>query len=492
MSLEREVLIHRYIDATITIDEMAQLNAMLQVDSAMRREFAELLNLDSALASILAVDISDTITNGATVITFPKPARFLSAWQLTGTAACLSMIVLGALWMLDTHRACATVARVVGGESIEKGAKLHSELVVLQAGSIEIVTARGVRIVVEAPSEFYFETKQRLRMIRGRMSADVPSSAKGFTVVTSSGEAIDLGTRFGVDVPTSGAAEIHVFQGEVMAHPSGARTKQSVLGGDAVTMLSGASSSREFRSAAFIQADEMSGLSAGLASGQQARSDAAIAALKKDAALIAMLDFESDDLQPGVFRTVQGRWPGSRAPEFVNVGDHLKLDVGGDHEWPQLTIAAWVRLDRLGAPYQSLLHTDGWSKSSPGQVHWMVTQQSRMRLALFANTLASGSDETNGFPDSRTSVLPERGRWVHLATVYNSESRSVRFYLNGQFDKETRQAIAHPARLGPAQIGNWDRQDRKLSGRVDELLLLGRAMSDVEVRELFDAGNPYR
>lgn len=156
------------------------------------------------------------------------------------------------------------------------------------------------------------------------------------------------------------------------------------------------------------------------------------------------------------------------------------------------TLAAWVRLDRLGAPYQSLLHTDGWNKSNPGQVHWMATKLATMRLALFANTLAPGSDETNGHPDSRTSVLPEHGRWVHFATVYDSAGKTVRFYLNGLFDKETHQAIAHPARLGPAQIGNWDRQDRKLSGRVDELLLLGRAMSDGEVRALFEAGNPYR
>ena len=57
---------------------------------------------------------------------------------------------------------------------------------------------------------------------------------------------------------------------------------------------------------------------------------------------------------------------------------------------------------------------------------------------------------------------------------------------------ETREATAHPARLGPAQIGNWNRIDRKLSGRIDELLILGRAMSGAEVSALFEAGNPYR
>jgi hypothetical protein len=121
----------------------------------------------------------------------------------------------------------------------------------------------------------------------------------------------------------------------------------------------------------------------------------------------------------------------------------------------------------------------------------MLTQDSRMRLALRGNSLAPGSTEQHGYPDSTTSVQPQRGRWVHLATVYDADARSVRFYLNGQFDKETLQAVAHAARLGPAQIGNWNRQDRKLSGRMDEFLLLGRALNDGEIRELYLSGNPY-
>ncbi len=47
-------------------------------------------------------------------------------------------------------------------------------------------------------------------------------------------------------------------------------------------------------------------------------------------------------------------------------------------------------------------------------------------------------------------------------------------------------------RLGPAQIGNWDQQDRKLSGRIDQLVVLGRAMGDTEIEELHEAGTPYR
>ncbi len=81
---------------------------------------------------------------------------------------------------------------------------------------------------------------------------------------------------------------------------------------------------------------------------------------------------------------------------------------------------------------------------------------------------------------------------MHLAAVYDSEAKSVRFYFNGRFDNETKYEEAFPARLGPSQVGNWSDSDRILSGRIDEMLILGRCMSDAEIEDLYDSGNPYR
>ena len=482
-----EVLVQSYLDRTITPADMVHLNARLHADASERRAFSVLLHLDSALADAAAGwDPANIVPiERRKVIAFPVTARWLAA------AAGIALAVLGAWWH-SMQQPYATVASGMGNGSLSEGATIRSGVYEMKSGTIEMITARGARVVVEAPAAFQFESAQRLRLTRGRVAADVPSTAKGFTVITPTGKAVDLGTKFGVDVPLRGEAEIHVFQGEVIAQSSGGGKRQSLRTGEAFSLQSGAGAARELRSAAFIRPDEVASLHAGLAAGQRARAEAALAKLRSDPALIALLDFSSQALPGGTYRMVQGRWPGSQAPEFVNVGDHMKIDVGGDREWPQLTLATWVRLDRLGAPYQSLLHTDGWSANKSGQVHWMVTGTTTMRLALFGNTLAPGSDERGLYPDSHTPVLPEQGRWVYLATVYDSTQRTVRFYLNGEFDKETHLDIAQPARLGPAQIGNWDRQDRKLSGRIDELLIMGRAMNDDEVRAQFAAGNPYR
>jgi hypothetical protein len=485
--------------AEVSAAERARLLARLKDDEAFRTACHEEIRLMGMLHAAQNSAPSRPDPQAALAAFGPTPSAQptdrnpqISFRRLAAIAASIILLIGSGFWWHDSQQVIATVVNDTGAQNLSNGTSIRKGLHRFEAGVVELMTSRGARLTIEAPAEFRFEDAQRLHLTKGRLSAEVPPVAKGFTVITPSGQAVDLGTRFGVDVPATGPAEVHVFEGEVVAKAAGDGHTLSLRDGKAVTMVKGLSVERELRSSAFIHASEMNGLSAGLSAGQRARSEAATASLWRDPSLIALLDFRSGEPQPGVYRTVQGRWPGSRAAEFVDVGDHLRLDVGGDRAWPQLTLAAWVRLDRLGAPYQSLLHTDGWNKGNPGQVHWMITQLTTMRLALYANTLQPGSDELNGYPDSRTSVRPEQGRWLHLATVYDADRKTVRFYLNGQFDKESRQEVAHPARLGKAQVGNWDRQDRKLSGRVDELLLLGRAMPDAEIRALYEAGNPYR
>lgn len=486
----RERWLQEYCDGTASAETTALLERALREDLEFRLRFLEYLNVDQALSSSCALVPKET-EHTTTQAAFPaSPSRPASGFHWGALAAGLALLALGS-WTIHSLRMPYAMVTSTTGTGPREGTPLRSGQVRFEAGVVEFLTAKGARLVVEAPAEVRFESADRLRVFRGKVAADVPPQARGFTVVTPNGDAVDLGTRFGVDVPSSGDAEVHVFQGEVITQAKGASTRQSLRTGEALAMHNGLSASREIRSAAFIQPDEMPQLSAGLAWGQRARSQASIRSLKSEPALIALLDFADHANLSGVFRMAQGRWPGSFAPEFVHQGDHLKLDVGADRVWPQLTLAAWVRLDQLGSPYHSLYHTDGWQNDTPGQVHWMLTHDSKMRLALRGNSLAPDSTEQHGYPDSSTSVLPQRGRWVHLATVYDSDARSVRFYLNGQFDKETLQEVAHPARLGPAQIGNWNRQDRKLSGRMDEFLLLGRALSDREIRELYLSGNPY-
>jgi len=483
-------LVQRYLEGQISHDEMDRLNNLLRHDPVMRERFIESMNLESGLSDLIAG--TDFSRRNAPDHRSRRKARAFAPWFIA-VSLFLVFAIGGIFWRQIPSGIYAVVKSATGVNEMTNLTHINGDWHEIVAGTLELVTDRGAHVVIEAPARFRFESAQRLRLVTGRLAADVPPSAKKFTVVTPTGEVVDLGTKFGVDVSQNGESEVHVFQGEVIAQPSKGGTRQNLYDGDAFLLRAGAGETRELRSAAFIRPDEVAALHAALKAGQPSRSGTALEKLRTDPDLIALLDFESEENNPGVYNLVQGRWPGSRAPEFMNVGDHMKLNVGEGREWPQLTLAAWVRLDRFGEPYQSLLHTNGWkSPEILGQVHWMVTNNRTMRFALFGNQIAPGQTGDHIYSDSATPISQEAHRWVHLATVYDSDQKIARFYLDGKLNNEARQEIAYPARLGPAQIGNWNNHDRKLSGRIDELILLGRTMSDEEIRALYDAGNPYR
>ncbi len=421
-----------------------------------------------------------------------------SAGRVRAAAACVAAVACALVMVVAVRswsRPYAMVTSGVGAADQVVGESLYNEFRELAAGVLQLETRRGAQLVIEAPAAFRFESPQRLRLIRGRISAEVPERAKGFTVVTPSGEAVDLGTRFAVDVPSSGEAEVHVFDGEVVACGDG-HPPTSLRGGEAMSLAT--NSARDLRSAAFIRLAEVPKLAAGVAAGQELKSRSAISRLRDDPALLGIVDFEEpgppgDSVQrrtAGQYRLVQGRWPGSKAAEFKSVGDHLPLDVGGGVEWPQITLMAWVRLDHLGDRYQSLYHTDDWRRN-PGQVHWMIVETGVMRIALPGLILGPDAIEHDLFPESRRPVFGTEGHWVHLAFVYDAPSRTARFYVNGLPDGVTRLAVAPLARLGPARIGNWNQHDRKLSGRIDELVILGRAFDAEEMWQFYESGVPY-
>jgi hypothetical protein len=482
-------------DGIASAEELRSLHTQLRTDPAARAAFVRTVDLHATLAT------TDLLGAG-NIVPFPQAETWNRRRWLAAAVAMLAALGGATWWRRARGLEFARVAQNAGavltraGRTLPVGTLLPHGRLTLTQGSLGLTYGRGVDLVIEAPAEFECLRADSLRLHSGRVAAHVPAQAVGFTVETANGRVVDRGTRFALDASTHAPADVHVFEGKVDAHaPTSART---LVTGQAANLARGLAEC-ELRDAAFVQPEELPAVVAALRAGQHPRWLAWRRQAQTDPALILFAGLDPGRLAEGGARglevsgarAVQGRWPGKQCLDFNREGDAVKLDLGGERAWPQLTLAAWVRLDRLGQPYQSLYHTDGWQAGRPGQVHWMITQDTRMRLALRENTLPGFAAGSAHFADSRTPVLPERGRWVHLAVVYDCAARTVRFFLNGAFDSEVAQEIAHPARLGPAQIGNWNQRDRKLSGRVDEFLILGRALGDDEIRAMHAAGNPY-
>jgi hypothetical protein len=85
-------------------------------------------------------------------------------------------------------------------------------------------------VVLEGPARFELADPDRLVLWSGKLAADVPPRAVGFTIETPAGLIIDRGTRFGVNVSSNGLTETRVFQGRVDVRPAkGGRAKEEVV-----------------------------------------------------------------------------------------------------------------------------------------------------------------------------------------------------------------------------------------------------------------------
>jgi hypothetical protein len=104
-----------------------------------------------------------------------------------------------------------------GGEaaSLKPGSSLPTNQLRLESGVVQLAFATGAKAAVEGPAELKLMERNGIELIRGKLSADVPKPAAGFTVRTPNATVVDLGTRFGVNAKSKDASEVDVFAGKV-------------------------------------------------------------------------------------------------------------------------------------------------------------------------------------------------------------------------------------------------------------------------------------
>jgi hypothetical protein len=79
------------------------------------------------------------------------------------------------------------------------------------------------------------------------------------------------------------------------------------------------------------------------------------------------------------------------------------------------------------------------------------------------------------------STVP-RWQWQHVALVRDGET--VRVYLNGALELETRTPAVFPAGLDQHFFGGRSDNDSNWEGRLDEIAVFDRALSTADVKKL--------
>ncbi|MEM6688006.1 MAG: LamG-like jellyroll fold domain-containing protein [Planctomycetota bacterium] len=355
----------------------------------------------------------------------------------------------------------------------------------LKRGAIHVRLVNGTDIVMKSPVSFRIEDPLNFLLQQGELRAIVPEAAEGFTVLAPGVDYVDLGTEFGISVDReTGSSELHVFDGEVSARDSKAKTVlSSVTEGESVSFTKGSMS-------AVDSADEDRFLTLGtigLLRWNQGRQE-----IERDADLIAFYPFTKADKLRNTAENriatdgsiegahwVSGRWPGKAALLFDRDSDFVELDLPG--EFTALTFSAWIKVDRLERNLHSLLNSNG---SEDGDVHWDINPEGRQLLIRRFHDYGNLLDVD--------SIVPV-GQWTHLAGTISVDDQEMRVYQDGELVGLDRvpMGILTP---GKSRIGQWlspyHIQKRSFRGRMDEFAIWKRVLSASEIKALTDAGKP--
>ena len=398
-------------------------------------------------------------------------------------------------------RNIAGVTWTDGSPARSAGATLEPGWLRFKSGMVVIEFFSGARVLLEGPAELELRSGNEAFCQSGRLRAEVPAQAHGFTVATSRFNVVDLGTAFGLQVSADGSGQVKVLQGQVELRQGGV-VHALKAGFGASVDAAGAVSDASLSDALFPAEDEFQRRADAATEQRRREWRASVDEIAKWPALRAHFTFEPQSTWDQVLRNrapdgtdgaivgarwIGGRWARKSGLEFQSASDRVRFDLPGESD--SMSIAAWVRVDALENLFSSLVMSDG---DVPGGVRWGIKQPGSVALGVWP---LGGQDQEC---DSNVVFSPGRGsEWTHLAVVIDSAARQVRHYVNGLQTSVVPYAPAGPLRIGRAEIGNWNdgserstHSIRNLNGRIDEAMVFGRALKPQEVARLWSLGRP--
>ncbi|EMI16402.1 FecR protein domain protein [Rhodopirellula maiorica SM1] len=419
----------------------------------------------------------------------------VAAEPVDNSVALLNQVV-DVAWLGDTTYSV--------GDSISSNATLH-----LESGLVQLQFFRGAVLTLQGPARLEIRDSNHVMLHEGNAWAKVPVPARGFTVLTPQTKIVDLGTEFGVSASPGNSTEVHVFDGLVELYgPSAAADADSLhelVTGESISVDEDGRSAAVAKritampSESLLQRDHNKQLQQRYERWQRWSAE-----IRNDPRVLMYYDFAPPQTSAGMLENLavnrtdsdgsiigcawtEGRWPQKSALDFKRPSDRVRFHLAGEYE--SITLAAWVRVDGLDRLLSSLLLTDGWDA---GEVHWQFDQLGQLGLSV---SQASGVAWRYTPP---LVDLTRLGQWIHVASVFDGRSKTVRHYFNGQrVPCEASLDYDGPLRIGDAELCNWGRPVDKTShairnfnGRMDEFLMLGDALDENEIGQIYEAGNP--
>ncbi len=402
------------------------------------------------------------------------------------------------------------------GSSFTIGDTIPPGMFKLKSGQVQLEFYSGATMVLEGPAELELESSEKCFIHKGKMRVVVPEAAIGFRVLSRDMELIDLGTEFAVEVTPETETQVHVFDGKVKLYSPNRLTE--LLAGSGLRLPSSGDPLKiAANTDAFVSLAAMERLAKQEFRQLRSQWEQHTQNMQKDSRVAVFYPFQRPE---GIDRTLQahsplessrdgaivgcswseGRWPGKDALEFKRPGDRVRIHVPGEYE--AMTLAAWVRVDGLDRIFSSLMLTDGYDM---GEIHWQIRckegYQGNLRVAI-RNTEAFR--DTHEYDSPAIWDIKQLGQWTHVATVVDNQAGYVAHYANGREISREPLVKTTRFRIGNAEIGNWrgpmldsgkileevSTPIRNFNGRIDEFVIMDKALNAKEIEELYNAGKP--
>jgi hypothetical protein len=351
----------------------------------------------------------------------------------------------------------------------------------LDSGTALIAFNSGATAVVEGPAVLSIESANRMFLKSGKLTAEVPPPASGFTVNTPRFNAVDIGTRFGVSVESNGDSELHVMQGKV---------EVSRASGNSVSTLvrEGLAFRADGRTRSELMPIPYAGDQFALKVGVQELSRPALHYTFDDSSGAIVEDsggeplFDVNIVASGELDRSPKRGPGRKGAGLVfQPGETLDVALSKDFrlEDPH-TIAFWVKIPpRLDGEVQEEILSYGREGLSWG-ISCNLASHRGVRGAVRINC-------PSGFVIGSSDIAD--GNWHHIAYRFlGGEEADIASHLHLFVDGRTetlsdfQAGSVQEGRVGNLRLGGT--KSDGFQGWIDDFSLFREAISTAEIQKL--------
>jgi len=394
------------------------------------------------------------------------------------------------------------------GEFLDKRKRIQ-----FKSGIVNLKLANGVDLILEGPVDFEITGENSTRIYTGKVVANVPEGAIGFTMDSPDGQIVDLGASFGVDLTGDLGTEVHVLEGQIKIKGNRAEKFQVINENDATMMVAsatlgqgGVSSGKPFQAkgASFFTS---------LPQRDTDKINYLLWKFDEDAGLVAKNSghgLGGNDSHAFFRSYLAGAAPQRKtgvrgnALYFDGLGAALETHIQGIGGGHARTVAFWIRLPddfQESSAYAPV----SWGSEKVGGL-WHISVNPDPEDGPVGSLRAS---PWRGQIVGSSNLLD--GKWHHCAAVmYGGEKAStsthVLLYVDGELESTVTKSVqvidtqvtgpqAEPIRIGCSAFFKPSVQKRydeaKFSffqGWLDEVFICDAALSQDQVQELMEKG----